>query len=156
MDHLFYRLFKQGTSVFWFQSAAERPYQYTICEGVIADVYEIEGKFYYHTNLVAIHASEEWQHNVFANGTYPLINIDTGKPQDKFIYFDCTKPLLDDWRSYYAAQWYFDLTADLVFDTFNAAVQGLSKLMSIIANNVKAELQYTAEYLSYLNTQTNE
>lgn len=134
MDIIHYDWLPINTKVYWIRSSIENPFNWSIFEGIIAANYEIDGNYYYHCTLIDILETTVYQNKYIANNTFRLIDIDSGKPINKFLYFDCKKPILQDWKQYYAAQYLWDLTPDIIFLSETAALNGLTALYKLNAD----------------------
>lgn len=155
MDTLLYDWHEPGKQVWWIRSSVEEPFVWTMFRGVVADAYDINDRFYYHTVLHEVIAQPDWIVKHVANKTFRLIDIDTGKPHEHYCYFDTKQQNFDfmqDWKHYYASNWLWDLTADITFVSFEEALQGIKQLYKLNCNVFKSIVDTYAEQLRIFET----
>lgn len=153
MDACLYEWLQPGSIVYWLRSSEEQPFIWTLFKGQIVAAYDVLKRFYYHCALLDIEADKAWIDRFVANNTFRFTAIDSGKPEHIYLYSDCTtnsKNFIEDWRHYYAQNYLWDLTADIVFSKREDAIKALQQIYSINNQTFKDIAEQTSMQLNQL------
>lgn len=139
MDAVFYNYIPPGTKVLFIRSSIEQPFIWTMFEGYVAKAFDINKRYYYQCTLSNIIANEDWIDKYVANKTYRLTACEDGHQENVLLWHEYKdgQSFIDAWKQWWHTKWWFDLTADLVFDDTNknAKCKVLQTLSTIYLTN---------------------
>lgn len=164
-DNVHYQWLTPGSIVYWIRSSEEQPFVWTLFKGQISAAWDVCNRFWYHCALTEIIADKSWVDSFVANHTYRFIAIDNNKAEHIYLYSDCTtndKQFIEDWRHYYAQNYLWDLSADLVFTCIQDAIKALQTIydknahtfLQIMKDN-EQQLQQLQQLQQHLTTQNH-
>lgn len=155
MDACHYDWLPQNTEVYWIRSSVEEPFVWSLFHGKVVAAWDVCNRFWYHCALTDIVANKTWINTHIANKTFRFVAIDTNKADNIYLYSDCAtndKNFIDDWKHFYAQNYLWDLTADIVFRTKEQAIKALQAIYAINAQTFLQIMQQNKEQLIALTT----